>query len=125
MKEQIVSFETAKLLKEIRFNWKTLNWYDNKEELHINPIKNHNKEKFSISAPTQCLAQKWLREEYKVFILPDYNYYSDTYTFYLHSANKNYAPDEYSEYQENFDTYEDALEKGLQEAISMIIKQSK
>ena len=67
MKEALVTVKTAKLLKELGFNLDTLHWYDVKGNLHSNPIKNHNKEKFAYSAPSQCLALKWIREKYRLY----------------------------------------------------------
>jgi hypothetical protein len=124
MKEQIVSFETAKLSKEKKFPYLAKNcYYDNKGSIssrstvswHIKEINKNNWE--ILNAPTQSLLQKWLREEHNIAVynkpLTDnsgrWSAYVDDMeghhhiTYYIYEA-----------------TYEEALEKGLQEALKLI-----
>ena len=63
------------------------------------------------------LLAKWLREEHNIIILVDYEgidgYY---YKFYSYKeGNKNYDASD-----KNYNTYEDAYEIGLQEALKLI-----
>ena len=100
MREQLISFETAKLAKEKGFNEREHWFYKVKSENDIelygctkkqlvgfkgyNPIYNKvndyhtNKEKdnaklYRCSAPTQSLLQKWLMEKYRIFININYD----------------------------------------------------
>ena len=120
MKEQLISFETAKLAKEKGFNIPCLFGYGKKEEL-----KTYNKaDDFNsyvgtytqISAPTQSLLQKWLREAHDLYVycIPNINVLG---VWHYVVEFKNKASNEISQH---YDTYEEALEKGLQEALKLI-----
>ena len=77
-------------------------------------------------APTQSLLQKWLREKHKLFVeIFTANYaWNNKIKFYFHVReihSKN--DDKYHNYRTEFvGTYEEALEKGLQEALKLINK---
>ena len=100
MREQLISFETAKLAKEKGFNEREHWFYKVKSENDIelygctkkqlvgfkgyNPIYNkvndyhtnkekHNAKLYRCSAPTQSLLQKWLMEKYRIFININYD----------------------------------------------------
>lgn len=105
MKEQLITFETAKLVKEKGFDVPTKMYYENslteqvhdedgksgpfgweKDELNlqsgyfINNWKDSdlsNKSWYMCSAPTQSLLQKWLREVHKIHIEPQYSWLLD------------------------------------------------
>ena len=73
MKEQYVSFEVAKLLKEKGFDEKTVYHYTNRDVLQHNIVYNEYKNSEMLnaySAPTQQMAMTWLREEHKIDIIP-------------------------------------------------------
>ena len=66
---------------------------------------------------SQSLLAKWLREEHNIIVLVDYEgidgYY---YKFYSYKeGNKNYDASD-----KNYNTYEEAYETGLQEALKLI-----
>ena len=130
MEDTRVTFETAKLAKEKGFdalcydafnsigNLYSNGWceylYDNKVEI---PFRSGVLESQDILAPTQSLLTKWLREEYNIIVLVDYEgidgYY---YKFYSYKeGNKNYDAS-----YKNYNTYEEALEAGLQVALKLI-----
>lgn len=74
IKEDYVSFETAKLLKEKGFDVKGVKvWYDGSGEMYYDrreikyQIKIENHEKF-FQCPTLQMAMKWLREVHKINI---------------------------------------------------------
>jgi hypothetical protein len=123
MELQLINFETAKLAKEKGFNIPTLDYYISSGEFinnedyegddHVYP-EDWNKKGWifdksrsrcfgckldeviyfkAYAAPTQALLQKWLREKHKINIT-------------LHHTS--------------FDTYEEALEVGLNEALKTI-----
>ena len=130
MEDTRVTFETAKLAKEKGFdalcydafnsigNLYSNGWceylYDNKVEI---PFRSGVLESQDILAPTQSLLAKWLREEHNIIVLIDYEgidgYY---YKFYSYKeGNKNYDASD-----KNYNTYEEAYEIGLQEALKLI-----
>lgn len=117
MKDTLITFETAKLAKEKGFDIKTkYSWYvpDNSKPI----IEKHKPDGlYYLSCPTQSLLAKWLREEHNIIVLVDYEgidgYY---YKFYSYKeGNKNYDASD-----KNYNTYEEAYEIGLQEALKLI-----
>ena len=69
---QLVTFEQAKRLKALGFDWSAYNFYDATQDnlLCLNPlvcfVSNHNKSKTKISAPTVALALKWFSDVKKI-----------------------------------------------------------
>ena len=126
MKEELIIFETAKLAKEKGFNNGSFNiWHHNGEYtmtsnslFRDNGVTMMHNEKGYIEAPTQSLLQKWLRENHDLHLCvgldsslieePNYDY-----QFINHSQTVDYS-------ETNFNTYEEALEKGLYEALKLI-----
>ena len=152
MKEQLISFETAKLAKEKDFNILQHSYYFEDGEFKENSLKGTNgyygeeyefnlsefnenwndkwltkktgdrcfgcsKQKGyleTFSAPTQSLLQKWLREVHNLHIsITQHN--KINYVIAVHELN-----DESEFEKHNIDTYEEALEKGLFEALKLI-----
>ena len=73
MNEAYVSFEVAKLLKEKGFDWDVDGYYceDCSYTTHDRieyRTENYNSHKSHISAPTQQMAMRWLREVHKIDI---------------------------------------------------------
>ena len=134
MKEQLIEFETAKLAKEKGFDFVTpifwrvsesmcvdKNHFGSTEKIQLVNCGNQNETDWTdYPAPTQSLLQKWLRDEHDidVYIIPngmrDKNindrlyhpqlWVKDLYQTELHSKN----------------TYEQALEQGLINALKLI-----
>ena len=103
MQDSLITFKTAKLAKEKKFNWKVKQIYDNNGK-KIDVISYTNKSNQLIignsshiynicAAPTQSLLQMTGKAKRSDIKFVDRNYYS---------------------------TYEEALEKGLFEALSLI-----
>ena len=120
MKEELIKFETAKLAKEkgfcIKYNCCQLFFTDNKNGVYENepkivPFEHHT----WILAPTQSLLKKWLRVEHKLDVIVSVVYTGD---------GKRYHCDLFTTYMSSlpsiFDTYEEAFEEGLQEALKLI-----
>jgi hypothetical protein len=131
MKENLIRFETAVLAKEQGFNIPVKKIYNEVKNLTkgINgagkPVKNSewgNRECYS--APTQALLQKWLRELHIIVV----NAYANAsgYCWESHCTPERggscIADSEISGPNESgcWDTYEQALEKGLFEALKLI-----
>lgn len=144
MKEELITFETAKLAKEKGFpiNDSTITWYEENGEINevqypgdeglsdYISIKVKNEEQSLTTgknpivsyedgfylAPTQSLLQKWLREEQKILVVVthkilDYKGNNIKFTTNTTVGIRNGVW---------YDSYEEALEKGLQEALKLI-----
>lgn len=148
MKESRISFETARLAKEKKFRWPVRFHYQyslterkhpedgksgpfgwEKGELSLeddyfindwDPADFSSKAWFMCAAPTQAHLQKWLREVHGLVVSPEITV----------DVNGPWHVQVYGDYEEHgefilyentgFATYEDALEKGLQEALKHV-----
>ena len=119
MKEQMISFETAKIALEKGFD-KGMSGYatDGKVYYYLDARK-----KIEYPSPTQSLLQKWLREKHEIHIVV----YPMIVTACEKQGNRyGYAISIREEqlHEDDSDlgylTYEDALEKGLYEALKLI-----
>lgn len=110
MKEELVSYKTVKLAqkKGIDFRSKEFSQSANKT----------NKAGIYHSYVTQSLLQKYLREKHKINVTSCYCEYAikscNSWNFTLDN------PTGRQYWQGNSKTYEEALEKGLQEALKLI-----
>lgn len=123
MNEQLISFETAKLAKEKGFKlgsgWQIRSLFNIKDGETFCE-KTIETPEYACERCTQSLLQKWLREVHNFHItinvgLPHNQfimYYSNVIKFGKHHKSKFKS--------EFYKTYEDALEKGLQEALKLI-----
>ena len=119
MKEELITFETAKLAKEKGFFYKGL-MYRKEGTLSDNRGFLYNLNVYSAS--TQSILQKWLREKHNIMVTVSIPY--EEFGFY--------AAEIWGENREDgikileidgmsvFKTYEEALEEGLQEALKLI-----
>ena len=133
MKEQLISLETAKLAKEKGFDLESSALYDEKCVLGINHqdykrlFTNSKEDTYNIAAPTQSLLQKWLREVHGINIFmtfkPNIKKW-DFIPYFMSMDGKEYIKynSEYTKIhnERRFDTYEEALELGLQEGLKLI-----
>ena len=139
MQEQLITFEIAKLAKEKGFNLESKNYCtkdgllyesDNSFNLDWND-KNVSSEELTwdddfpethicYTAPTQSLLQKWLREKHNILVEPSWEgtheIYSINYRIIILGNTI------YKDFRGCFDgqSYEQALEVGLQEALKLI-----
>ena len=123
MNEQLISFETAKLAKEKGFKlgsgWQIRSLFNIKDGETFCE-KTIETPEYACERCTQSLLQKWLREVHNFHItinvgLPHNQfimYYSNVIKFGKHHKSKFKS--------EFYKTYEEALEKGLQEALKLI-----
>ena len=154
MKEQLITFNTAKLAKEKGFKIPSHSYYfEDGEFKEFELIETHGYygDEFTVSrseffknwndawkttksgdrcfgcdkrpayletfsAPTQSLLQKWLRDINGINVFISYDYRRRGYLYILHTPEFG----EYDQSTPSFDTYEEALEKGLQEALKLI-----
>jgi len=130
MTEQLISFETAKLAREKGFvNPFCNNWYlvyPNEKpytvdyEIRLNRIREDIGDD-DIAAPTQSLLQKWLREKYLIHVWPKYiSYDSKPWAINIDSLSSKDNGMKMLIIPLRFQSYEESLEIGLQEAIKLI-----
>ena len=129
--EDYVSFETAKLLKEKRFDERCLYYYEDNTSYNNVVIKFSSwfdNKKYSNSeigrrytAPTLQMAMKWLREVYKIFIEISVsidlngNYH---YSYFILNRECKYIRKGYTDFNWN---YEQACEAALKYCLENII----
>lgn len=123
MTEELVTLETAKLLKEKDFN-EYCKDIINHRGIMMETVFRTSKDlpKLFYSCPTQSIAQKWLRETKNIHICIyncacGYGYEISKADNGTHIASSVYeGPNDGGKW----DVYEDALEAGLQEALKLI-----
>ncbi len=131
MKEQLISFKVAKLAKKKGFDEPCMNYIWNDQTIiesvinsstHGIPIKQEEftdkigrKKIYTICVPTQTLLQIWLREEHNILLYtaPIQGAYPNDGIKWLWCIYK-------IETSNLYDTYEEALEEGLYEALKLI-----
>lgn len=121
MKDELISFETAKLAKEKGFGktLETIYPHSYLEDGKIVLNSCNNTEEGLFSAPTQSLLQKWLRDIHNIHINVSNLHLSKgewrEQAYNLDEGHYKGAPAGF-----HFKTYEKALEIGLQEALKLI-----
>ena len=122
--EQYVTFETAKLLKQAGFDLPCTSQYTENGFGWDDLRKvNYNEYGALLSRPTQAIAARWLREVHRIvvdatFIPP--STYGDAWRYFIGEMDDMVWNGDYVPSDEFYETYEKALEAGLQEAIKMI-----
>ena len=142
MEDEIVSFEIAMLLKEKGFNEPCSYYYEDNELYKLcyyqgdgtgfvrnnSPINEKiSCEEMQCTAPTQSLAQKWLRETRNITFNanPHSNDGKIIYVVTINVISSNKYIDfnvmlDTSNKATMFDTYEDAIESGLRHCLKSI-----
>lgn len=130
MNEDCVTYKQAVKLKELGFNW-TCNHYYDAEIMNVDDYlspdvadyyDNHNAYQSRISAPTLAQAQKWLREkeiEVGVFAEFDGELRTGQWVWLMRKFNTHLYDTVFSE-DNNYDTYEQALSAGIDEALELL-----
>lgn len=131
MKEELITFETAKLAKEKGFpqepnklkipyyNYKGEFKGDVKDWLRKYLRKEDTSDVESVSAPTQSLLQRWLREKHNIIITIEHwtnqpvnnQIWENCYDYNFQQLHHGTTPHK---------TYEQALEEGLYKALKFI-----
>lgn len=117
MKEELISFETAKLAnsKGFKFDYNLVNtlYYRRSDKILIDKSY-HSPDDYA--APTQSLLQKWLREVHNIHVTP---YISDI-SVDIYGCSIKWHDNAYKEQFVKGNIYEKALEVGLKEALKLI-----
>ena len=125
IEEQFVSFDTAKMLKEVGFDAPCYVQYsDIGVQWESTSPSNFNADDWGYSCPTQAMAARWLREKHRIaldvaFIPPSVD--GDVWQYFVGEMDDMIWEGEY-ETGRKYATYEQAMEAGLQEAIKLIKK---
>lgn len=129
--EDYVSYEIAKLLKEKGFDDEYTNaFYDKTGSLYfidlLSDLSQHTDNDTDIAASTLYVAMKWLREEKKIGIEVNINFYCDASKWYyeygfcifqLSGTFEKLAECDYDGYK----TYEEACEAALKYSLENLI----
>lgn len=119
MKDELIEFETAKLAKEKGFNnaVKGMPRYEPDGTISASGFWDYN-----LAAPTQSLLQRWLREVHGIDV--DVWCNASGWGVDLNKTNgtciKGHVLDNVETDSGMFETYEEALEAGLLEALKLI-----
>lgn len=119
MQEQLISLSTAKLAKEKKFEAIISPHYFGNELINDGIIRNWNSNQYRkncYSAPSQSLLQRWFREVHYMSIEPSID--QDGWNCLVRSMKDGSCLAEMPVYY--YDTYEQALEVGLLEALKLI-----
>ena len=114
--EQYVSFDTAKMLKEAGFDVPCDKWYG---EEGFFMSGNHK----YCKCPTLQLAARWLREVHRIVVDVAYippHVGRDVWQYFVGGMDDMVWPGDYEPSDRKYETYEEAMEVGLQEAIKLI-----
>lgn len=120
MEETLVTIETAILAKEKGFNWICDNgWIKGMFTNGIDKLY-HSECYFDnsgihISAPTQSLLQKWLREEHYIHITIT-SISQESWQYHITKPGDTLDVN----WNEDYESFEEALEDGLLEALKLI-----
>ena len=131
MEDTRITFETAKLAKEKGFyqepNRRKVPYYNYKGEFNGDVTdflrkylrEEDTSEVESVSAPTQSLLAKWLRERYNIHVTSQIGNldFINTYHYDIRYIDKNKF---ICKVKGNFKTYEEALETGLYQALLLL-----
>lgn len=121
MTDTLITFDTAKLAKDIEFDIECYHAFDNIGTESISPYtyKYSNIDSGTIVRPTQSLLQKWIRENYNIHIAIDRDEDMWKPEIYSLIGGNKHIPYGFK----NYKTYEDALDAGLLNALKTIQKQ--
>ena len=134
MNEKIITFETAKMLKNKMFMVPCIHGYDYNGRLHssmdytgepfftVSDMANakDNTGQDHYLAPSLPFVQTWLREEHNIYVVPSperptHDDFIYSFQFYVYDDRGIILHDGVG-----FDSWEDALERGVQEAFKTI-----
>ena len=140
MTDQLISFETAKLLKQKGFGGEgyttdySYQFHSSNPEIgyFLCKMPENNKSVFNgtkcimengkegYSATTQTYLQKWLREKHNINVLIQESNVFGKYRCMYANINRIRDISTYTYYTINYDIYEEALEDGLIKALKLI-----
>lgn len=137
MTEQLVSYYTARLARDVGFDDKCQYGYydleqDNKGKYRSGEFRDFNDSythshwsnnsnlTTSITAPPQCVLIRWIRENHNLLVYADW--FDNRFVGRIKIMNTNSRIKGYSTIR--YDTYNEALESAIQSALNTINKQN-
>ena len=124
IEESYVSFNTAKMLKEAGFDVPCTSQYtDNGFGWNNLSRVNYNSCESLFSRPTQALAARWLREVHRIVVDVAYippHVGRDVWKYFVGGMDDMVWPGDYEPSDRKYETYEEAMEVGLKEALKLI-----
>ena len=124
IKDDYVSFDTAKLLKEKGFDENThMWWYTVYGELGEYDVTDRGRRpELYINAPTLQMAMKWLREMYDIHVVPRKDFFNGTYTGMIYDGRREnvFDKDDYIALV-GYETYEQACEDCIKYCLENLI----
>jgi len=125
IKEDYVSFETAKLLKEKGFKGIGAHFYDTAGNfLHFDAwMRALPEEKYEfIEAPTLQMAMKWLREMYDIHVVPRKDFFNGSYTGMIYDGRREnvFDKDDYIALV-GYETYEKACDEAIKYCLENLV----
>ena len=121
IEESYVSFETAKMLKEAGFDAPCYMQYSERGvQWNASYPENFNADDWGCSCPTQALAARWLREVHGIHVFPVYQYLPEKWSYVIQDMAYVNSEKGTKLHTDVFDSCEESLEAGLQEAIKLI-----
>lgn len=137
IEEQFVSFDTARMLKEAGFDevcrgvyvtdrtgYYEFREYDNKQTADDLCWNTEDGFQYEYLAPTQALAARWLREKHHINVYSCFDYEKFDEKKWFFTREHTMVNDDSAVYCSitNYNSCEEALEAGLQEAVKLIKK---
>lgn len=120
MKDELISYETAVLAKEKGFN-EFCEYYITESSVEYQEGAAFKNEYGYVTAPTQSLLQRWLREVHYIVVESNYKCVNDRWAFYFNLMIMGYTSWlTFDTDLKGFTTYEEALEEGLKQALNLI-----
>lgn len=122
IKEQYVSLDTAKMLKEAGFDEICHSFYEDNNLTVWTMTEQPSKMKRWLPRPTQSLAARWLRETHGIHVFPVYQYLPEKWSYVIQDMTYVNSEKGMKLHTDVFYSCEESLEAGLQEALKLIIK---
>jgi len=119
IKEQYISFDTARMLKDASFDVPCRRHYTKSGstwETVVPETTDESRDFTWLPCPTQALAARWLREVYGFCISVDY-WKPDDALFYCNITQFRYGT---HRLRKIYSSYEEALEDGIQDCLKRI-----
>jgi len=125
--EDYITIETARIAKEKGFRIKTYEYFIGVRPMSTVPQKEDHNRSYGdcgleyTTRPTQALLQKWLRDEFKIYVSPRESLsFDDTLEFICTVNGKNVNHGIKDKPINRYDKFEEAFEDGLRYGLSLI-----
>jgi len=125
--EDYITIETARIAKEKGFRIKTYEYFIGVRPMSTVPQKEDHNRSYGdcgleyTTRPTQALLQKWLRDEFKIYVSPRESLSFDNTLEFICTVNGKHVNHDIKDKPINrYDKFEEAFEDGLRYGLSLI-----